>query len=56
MNCEISVDNKFIANTNDSENWDIIVFPLPIPQYGYKWSIQKYSDNFTTIYLEEILK
>jgi hypothetical protein len=30
MNTAITSDNYFIADTNDSVNWDFIKFPLPI--------------------------
>jgi len=29
MNTAITTDNHFIADTNDSVNWDFIKFPLP---------------------------
>ena len=29
MNTAITIDNYFIADTNDSVNWDFIKFPLP---------------------------
>jgi len=29
MNCDVTIDNNFIADTNDSENWDTLKFPLP---------------------------
>ena len=42
-NCGISVCNHFIADTNDSSNWDTLKFPLPEPQY--KWNIKSYKDG-----------
>jgi len=42
MNCGISINNNFIADTNDSQNWDTLSFPLPKPKY--KWNI--YSQGF----------
>jgi len=47
MNCGISTCNKFIADTNNSANWDTLKFPLPKPKY--KWNISHYKnkgDNF----------
>ena len=29
MNIAVTTDNHFIADTNDSENWDTLKFPLP---------------------------
>jgi len=29
MNTAITIDNYFVADTNDSANWDFIKFPLP---------------------------
>ena len=40
-NCGVSVDNFFIADTNNSTNWQTLKFPLPTPPYS-KWSILKY--------------
>lgn len=54
MNCGISKDNYFIADTNNSKNWDTIRLPLPVPQFTNVWSINHYSDDFTIVYLEEI--
>jgi len=44
MNIGITKDNYFIADTNDSNNWDTIKFPLPegnwvISDMGSKGSI-----------------
>ena len=36
MNVGISTNNKLIADTNDSSNWDEIYFPLP----KGKWNIE----------------
>ena len=47
MNCGISTCNNFIADTNNSANWDTLKFPLPKPKY--KWNISHYKnkgDNF----------
>jgi len=41
MNCDVTINNNFIADTNDSENWDTLKFPLP----KGKWSIHSYKDN-----------
>jgi hypothetical protein len=40
MNCAISINNKFISDTNNSTNWDMIAIPLPKPKY--KWNIKRY--------------
>ncbi len=40
MNCGVSTCNNFIADTNDSEFWDTLTFPLPKPKY--KWNIKCY--------------
>lgn len=42
-NCAVTVNNYFIADTNDSSNWDTIKFPLPKPKY--KWQIRCYGDT-----------
>lgn len=39
-NCGITTDNHFIADTNNSANWDTLKFPLPKPKY--KWNIKCY--------------
>ena len=39
-NCDVTIDNFFIADTNDSVNWDTLKFPLPKPTY--KWQIRSY--------------
>ncbi len=39
-NCGVTINNFFIADTNDSANWDTIKFPLPKPKY--KWQIKSY--------------
>ena len=43
MNCGISTCNHFIADTNNSANWDTLKFPLPIPKY--KWNISHYKNK-----------
>jgi len=43
-NCGISVWNYFIADTNDSQNWQTIKFPLPEP-FGEKWEILEYANS-----------
>lgn len=40
MNCGITKSNCFIADTNDSKNWDTLSFPLPKPKT--KWEIKSY--------------
>ena len=34
-NSAVTTDNNFVSDTNDSDNWDILRFPLP----KGKWSI-----------------
>lgn len=29
MNTSVTLDNHFVADTNDSSNWDELKFPLP---------------------------
>lgn len=36
MNCAVTLDNNFIADTNNSRDWDIIKFPLPEPKHGWQ--------------------
>ena len=43
MNCGISTCNNFIADTNNSANWDTLKFPLPKPKY--KWNIKGYKGD-----------
>lgn len=45
MNCGVTINNNFIADTNNSENFHILKFPLPKP--NYKWNIDyfKYNTN-----------
>ena len=40
MNCGISTCNNFIADTNNSANWDTLKFPLP--KAKYRWNIKCY--------------
>lgn len=40
MNCGVSTCNHFIADTNDTNFWDTLKFPLPKPKN--KWSIKCY--------------
>jgi len=44
MNMGITKGNKFIADTNDSENWDTIIIPLPRKLFG-KWRITGADSN-----------
>ncbi len=47
MNCGITTSNNFIADTNDSTNFDSLKFPLPKPKY--RWNISHFKnkgDNF----------
>jgi hypothetical protein len=43
MNCGVCICNHFIADTNNSANWDTIKFPLPKPKY--KWNIKCYTGD-----------
>lgn len=45
MNTGISTCNHFIADTNDSSNWDTIKFPLP----KGKWSIKNTDGKMITL-------
>ena len=45
MNTGISTCNHFIADTNNSANWDTIKFPLP----KGKWIIQNIKDKMVTL-------
>lgn len=36
MNCGVTTDNHFIADTNDSQNWDTLKFPLPKGEWSIK--------------------
>lgn len=40
MNCGVTTCNHFVADTNDSTNWDTMKIPLPKPKY--KWQIKSY--------------
>jgi len=49
MNTAVTIDNHFIADTNDSNNFDTIKFPLP----KGNWKIYKVStNNIITLYKE----
>lgn len=39
-NCDVTTSNHFISDTNDSNFWDTLKFPLPKPKY--KWQIKCY--------------
>lgn len=49
MNCGVTLDNHFIADTNDSFNWDTLKFPLP----KGKWCIHSYKENNTVVLMQE---
>lgn len=42
FNCNVSLCNHFIADTNNSEDWRTLKFPLPKP-LGKKWKILRYN-------------
>lgn len=45
MNCSVTTNNKFVADTNNSNNWDVISFPLPEPEEGFRWAIKSNISN-----------
>ena len=47
MNCGITAKNNFVADTNDSDNWDTLKFPLP----RGKWKIKCYKNNNKVVVL-----
>lgn len=47
MNCGITVNNNFIADTNNNSNWDTLRFPLPKPKH--KWHINYYTSESNKI-------
>lgn len=49
MNVGITPTNHLIADTNDSQNWDTLKFPLPQPVY--KWQIYSYKDDYKLVIL-----
>ncbi len=52
MNYWITPWNYFIADTNDSSNWDTIKIPLPDKKLNKVWSIESQSNwiiKFTLI-------
>ena len=52
-NCDVTTCNHFIADTNDSDNWKTLKFPLPKPR-GRKWEISRYdiaNDDKTVVEL-----
>lgn len=51
MNCSVTTDNHFIADTNDSANWDTLKFPLP----KGKWSIYSYKNDNSIVVLQNNL-
>ena len=51
MNCSVTTDNHFTADTNDSANWDTLKFPLP----KGKWSIYSYKNDNSIVVLQNNL-
>lgn len=45
FNCGVTTTNLFVSDTNDSNNWDTLSFPLPKPRY--RWKIQSYQGNMS---------
>ena len=43
MNCGITINNDFIADTNNTLKWDTLKFPLPKPRF--KWHIRGYTGD-----------
>lgn len=43
MNCGVTVENNFVADTNNSNLWDSLKFPLPKPKY--KWRVKSYTSD-----------
>jgi hypothetical protein len=48
MNCGITKDNHFIANTNDSSNYDTIKFPLPKGE----WDVKNYKTGDIVVLID----
>ena len=46
MNCGVSIKNNFVADTNNSQNWDTLCFPLPKPKH--KWNIKSYKGEMNS--------
>ncbi len=51
MNCVITLNNEFIADTNNSAEWDFLKFPLPKPKG--RWKIKQYKDPNTVILIDK---
>ena len=51
MNCAITLNNEFIADTNNSAEWDFLKFPLPKPKC--RWKIKQYKDPNTVILIDK---
>ena len=43
MNCGVTTDNHFVADTNDSTAWDTLQFPLP--EIDGHWVLACYEEN-----------
>lgn len=43
MNCGVTDCNHFVADTNNSANWDTMKIPLPKPKH--KWQIKSYCET-----------
>lgn len=52
MNCCVTTDNKFVADTNNSADWKTMQIPLPKPKH--RWQVNNYSDNFTKVELVDL--
>jgi hypothetical protein len=45
MNAAVTVNNTFVADTNDSSNWQVIKLPLP----EGKWNLYSISGKSVTL-------
>ena len=52
MNCGVSKDNIFFADTNDSSNWDTIKFPLPKPTH--EWHMCEKINNGLVVLIDRV--
>ena len=50
MNVGVTVGNFLIADTNDSNNWDTLKFPLPKPKFKWHKVSTRLNDNTIELY------